>query len=307
MGLTEQDIQQIENLKNKYFNSFDMLRIVKGSSKWAKKLSDKDKELMRILIISYGLFTGGNVPTVRNPQKFDAQMAESLTNTLHPVLVDEKSQSFMKSIGLDHTRKVELEDYQNAHDLFSVVSRIEDQASMDFGTLYRGIHSVSENALGAWIQKDAVFDLGNIVSTTIDLETAEDFTSDGTEIRVLLIINNENNIGALASMVSKYPGEHEIILSGKIKTTKVEGLKLKLIDGKGFQTEPVNDPKIIMGSIRLAAEIKNKTDEWMKSKDKDFKIQIADGTIEGRVYLNSVRSLTTSFKYQVVKIWVDLI
>lgn len=317
MALTEQDIQQIENLKNKYFKSMEMEDNLKGSEKWVKKLNDKDKELIRILLISYGLFTTGWVNRIRDISLIEKDSPMSSIERILPkyLTLSDIGKAFLQSIGLDHSQYTTLEDFQNAHDLFSVVSRTQDnQTQQQVNVLYRGMYNISQNLLQAWGQKDTIFDLGNIVSCTWDEKMAIEFANSwphGKPIRVLLTINNQNNIGTVASNVSRYPEQKEAILSGQIKTTKIEALKLKLIDGVGFDSEATNDPDSIISSMILSAEIHDKIDKYM-SKKKNFKIKIGDYTLdtkteEGKKYLNNLRYLSYTLRNQIVKIWVDLI
>ena len=317
MALTEQDIQQIENLKNKYFKSLEMEDNLKQSAKWAKKLNDKEKELMRILLISYGLFTTGWVNRVRDPSVIEKDSPMSSIKRILPkyLTLTDIGEAFLQSIGLDHSQDTTLEDFQNAHDLFSVVSKTKDnQTQQQVNVIYRGMYKISQNLLQAWGQKGATFDLGNIVSCTWDEEMAIEFANSwphGRPIRVLLIINNKNNIGTVAGNVSRYPEQKEIVLSGQIKTTKIEGLKIKLIDGVGFDSEATNDPDLIISSMLLSAELDGKIDKYI-SKKKNFKFKIGDYTLdtkteEGQKYLDNLRFLSYTLQNQTVKIWVDLI
>lgn len=317
MALTKQDIQQIENLKNKYFKSLEMEDNLKQSAKWAKKLNDKEKELMRILLISYGLFTTGWVDAVRDPSliKKNPRMISYKKILPKYFTLSEIGEAFLQKIGLDYSIDVTLEDYQNAHDLLSVVSgRQDSQTQNQVNILYRGMYNISQNLLQTWIQKGTTFDLGNIVSCTWDEDMAvylANIWPISKPIRVLLIINNENNIGTVASNVSKFPEQKEAILSGQIKTTKVEGLKLKLIDGVGFEAEVTNDPDLIVSTMMIFEEIEDKIDKFI-SKKKNFKFKIGDYTLDtkteqGKNYLSSIRYLSFTLPHEIVKIWVDLI
>lgn len=312
MALTGQDIQEIENLKNKYFNEH-ISKSIKDSTNWIGTISDREKELIKILLVSYGLFTGGNVPTVRKPELFDDSKSDKIETVVALELSFPQSANFLKSLGLDLQRKITKEDYQNAHDLLSVVSRIKDpQTYTDISLLYRGIHSVSQNLITSWIQKDAIFDLGNIISCTWDASVAGKFLTDGGPYRVFLTIENNNGVGAIANNVSRYSNEDEAILSGKIKTKKARGLKMIFNDKTGFNALATEDPNLILTSIMFVNAVKAELSKIPRKDLKSFEVQIGEfkltnRTPEGIKIIKTFQATEREILNQSIAILVELV
>ena len=312
MIITTQDIQEIESLKNKYFNK-PMILVIRDSHLWINKISDREKDLIKTLLISYGLFTGGNVDTVRNPELFNDSKAEAVKSILFDELAARNNEHFINALGLDAQRKLTKQDYQIAHDLLSVVSREKDaQTIQDISVLYRGIHSISQNLLQSWIQNEAVFDLGNIISCTWNFSIALGFLMGKRPYKIILTIENKNGIGTVAHNVSRYPGEDEAILSGKVKTKGVRGLKIKFDDKTGFSTGDTKDPSLIISSIMFLNTVKEELSKIPKKDLKAFEIQIGEFTLtnktpEGRKIIKSLQATESEVLNSSIQMLVEMV
>lgn len=312
MALTRQDIQEIENLKNKYFDR-PIILAIRDSHLWINKVDDREKALIRTLLISYGLFTGGNVATVRNPELFNESKAGKVRSTLHPDITSIASENFINALGMDLNRDLTKQDYENAHDLLSVVSKEKDaQTIQDISVLYRGIHSISFNLLSSWVQNGAIFDLGNIVSCTWNTSIALGFLMGAGPYKVFLTIENKNGIGAVAHNVSKYPGEDEAILSGKIKTKGVRGLKIKFDDKTGFSTGDTKDPNLILSSIMFLNDVKQILSKTLKNGWKEFEVQIGEFTLtnkttEGRKIIKTLQATESEILNGSISFLVEMV
>ena len=170
MALTEQDIDDIKYFQMRYFNDAPD-QILKNFQYWTP-FTQREKNLIAILLKSTGLFTGGNVATVRNPELFNpAKAAEwgdlTISEYLNRPAKDPetgKDVNFLNYFGIQLDGKPTKEDYQNAHDLLSFLSSNvsglgEEGEKQVPAVLWRGLFNVTQNLLSAWIQKDSIFDL----------------------------------------------------------------------------------------------------------------------------------------------------
>ncbi len=312
MALTEQDIQDIKYFQMRYFND-DSQEILKNFQYWTP-FTQREKNLIAILLKSTGLFTGGNVAAVRNPELFNPAKADEWgDNTIshylnRPVKDPEtgKDVNFLNYFGIQLDGKPTKEDYQNAHDLLSFlssnVSGLGEKGEKKVPqALWRGMHYVTENLLSALIIRNNEFDLGNIVSCTWSKDIALNFAQvPGKPISVLLEINNKNRVGMFADKVSVFPHEAEIILSGKVKTTGISGRFLSFNPRDGFFVlSDTTDPDLILASIQLIKDVDSKG--YIEIGDSKF------DAYQDEYIFNSFMEKKKWFMNQVFKIYVDLI
>lgn len=185
------------------------------------------------LMVAIMTFTGESVDTVRNPFKFDPDKSSELY-----LMTSLNNEEFLKNFYLGayrsevdmmlgrKMRNFSQKDYSESNYIFSKFSKTKstDDDVVDVSILYRGIFDLSFNALNAWVRPGSVFDLGNIVSTTIDPSTAKFYAIKDTKpIAVFLKILNPNKVGFYVRGLSSFPNEEEVTLSGKVRTLSVEG------------------------------------------------------------------------------------
>lgn len=312
MALSKNDIDDIKYFQMRYFN--DQPEEILKNFKILQTFSQREKNLIAILLKSTGLFTGGNVAAVRNPELFNVSKADewgnhTISHYLNRSVKDPKTGkdvNFLNYFGIQLDGVPTKEDYQNAHDLLSFLSSNvsglgEEGEKQVPAVLWRGLFNVTQNLLSAWIQKDSIFDLGNIVSCTWSKNVALNFSETTFKpMMVLLEINNKNRIGMFADKVSVFPHEAEIILSGKIKTTKVSARFIDFNHREGFFVlSETTDPGLILASI-----------EFIKDIDSKGFIQIGDFKFdvhEDEFIYHSYKEKKKWFMNQVFKIYVDLI
>lgn len=311
MALTEQDIDDIKYFQMRYFNDAPD-QILKNFQYWTP-FTQREKNLIAILLKSTGLFTGGNVATVRNPELFNpAKAAEwgdlTISEYLNRPAKDPetgKDVNFLNYFGIQLDGKPTKEDYQNAHDLLSFLSSNvsglgEEGEKQVPAVLWRGLFNVTQNLLSAWIQKDSIFDLGNIVSCSWSKDVALNFSEiNFKRMMVLLEINNKNRIGMFADKISVYPHEAEIILSGKVKTISFSADYINFDHQQGFFLSKTTDPGLILASM-----------EFIKDVDSKGYIEIGDSKFDAyqdEYFFDSFVNNKKWFLNQVFKIYVDLI
>ena len=185
------------------------------------------------LMVAIMAFTGESVDTVRNPFMFDPAKSSELY-----LMTSLNNEEFLKNFYLGayrsevdmmlgrKMRNFSQKDYSESNYIFSKFSKTKstDDNVVDISILYRGIFDLTFNTLNAWVRPGSVFDLGNIVSTTIDPSTAKFYaTKDTKPIAVFLKILNPNKIGFYVRGLSSFPNEEEVTLSGNVRTLSVEG------------------------------------------------------------------------------------
>lgn len=311
MALSKNDINDIKYFQMRYFND-QPEEILKNFQYWTP-FTQKEKDLIGILLKSAGLFTGGNVATVRNPELFDASKVDEwgnnrISNYLNrPVKDPETGQKvdFLNYFGIQLDGVPTKEDYQNAHDLLSVlssnVSGLGEKGEKQVpALLWRGLYNVTENLLSAWIQKDTIFDLGNIVSCTWAESVALNFSkSTFKPFMILLEINNKNKVGMFVDKISVFPSEAEIILSGKVKTLSLSAYYINFDHQQGFFLSGTTDPGLVLASI-----------EFIKDVDSKGYIEIGNSKFDAHqdeFIFDSFENSKKEFMNKVFVIYVDLI
>ena len=174
-----------------------------------------------LLASSIFAFTKGHVASVRDNSLFD------ISKVMPIDFIDNEMLSSYRYLTKKRSGIVK-QDYINAKKFLSIVSKVKtvDSSSTDLTKIMRGLNNISLNLLSAWTRPGTEFDLGDIVSTTIDKYTAHHFSSSRSDEKptyVLLNINNPNQIGIYVEGFSAYPHEQEVIVSGQVKTLSTKG------------------------------------------------------------------------------------
>ena len=219
-------------------------RVYKTSSKRYQRifiqagLNDEAIEFIRKVFLSMVLMTSGNVKSVRDPSSFESFRAKPLKEIL---VTNPPYMRFYEAIGLDVNARPTMADYQMAHTLLKEMgsssltddyirqqmAKFSDQAIQDKSdieihnmqipkTLYRGLHHLEVSSIVSLMNVGGSWDITRAVSTTMDINTAEDFATEGGN-SAILNINNPNQVGFLASALSMYESEFEVILAGSLK------------------------------------------------------------------------------------------
>lgn len=268
-------------------------------------LNDEAIESIRKVFLSMVLMTSGNVKTVRDPSSFMALKARPLKEIL---VTNAPYARFYKAIGLNVNARPTMADYQMAHTLLKEMgssslsddyirqqmAKFSDKAVQDKSDikidnmqipkkLYRGLHHLDVSAIRSLMNIGGSWDITRAVSTTMDLNTAEDFATEGGN-SAILNINNPNQVGFLASALSMYESEFEVILAGNLKIDKwsigvvCDGL-LELDDGHREETTAVLE----IFSDNNSVHIVSITRYGLAGKDtvpdsKKFFLDLLDGT-----------------------------
>jgi hypothetical protein len=188
------------------------------------------------------LLTGGNVATVRDPQKFDVSMADPWFEMMGTRLV----RIMMQIVPSFDTGKIPTrEDYELANDILPLLgasslvadeinqlapnlSPEEKEASEISGyeTLYRGLSNLSFNIIRFIITKPNWETERPGVSTSYDkqesarfaaIETEQGFLASANGPSIFFKINNPNRKGFIADRLSAFSREKEVIVSGVLK------------------------------------------------------------------------------------------
>jgi len=222
-------------------------RVYKTSSKRYQRifiqagLNDEAIESIRKVFLSMVLMTSGNVKSVRDPSSFESFRAKPLKEIL---VTNPPYMRFYEAIGLDVNARPTMADYQMAHTLLKEMGSssltddyirqqmakfsdqaIEDKSDIEIHNmqipkkLYRGLHHLEVSSIMSLMNVGAIWDITRAVSTTMDINTAEDFATEGGN-SAILDINNPNRVGFLASALSMYESEFEVILAGNLKIDK---------------------------------------------------------------------------------------
>lgn len=201
-----------------------------------KLLSDEDRVVMTNVMKAMILLTAGNQKAIRDPNSFDPNKSNDMYYTLLGPGVNE----IIKKLKLDFNLRSRptQEDYLMAHKLLptlgaSTVSPDELLQYTDMGTkdpidrfgsegnakVYRGL-SVSLNVIVS-ATKRKNWNIGRGVSTTSSEKKGMEFAKSAPNMfganggpGLLLNIENKSKRGFHAKSMSRYPREHEIILSG---------------------------------------------------------------------------------------------
>lgn len=270
-------------------------------------LNDEAIESIRKVFLSMVLMTSGSVKTVRDPYSFEALKARPLKEIL---VTNAPYMRFYEAIGLDVNARPTMADYQMAHTLLKEMgssslsddyirqqmARFSDQAVQDKSDikidnmqipkkLYRGLHHLDVSAIRSLMNVGGSWDITRAVSTTMDINTAEDFATEGGN-SAILNIDNPNQVGFLASALSTYESEFEVILAGNLRIDKwsinvvCSGL-YELPDGSQKKARSIleifsNDNSVY---IRHIAGFRNDVNKRHPVQDsKKFFLDLLDGT-----------------------------
>jgi len=287
-------------------------RVYRTSGKGYKRifieagLNDEAIESIRKVFLSMVLMTSGNVESVRDPSSFESYRAEPLEEIL---VTNTPYMRFYEAIGLDVNARPTMADYQMAHTLLKEMgsssltddyirqqmAKFSDQAIQDKSDieidnmqipkkLYRGLHHLDVSGIVSLMNIGGIWDITRAVSTTMDLNTAEDFATEGGN-SAILNIDNPNQVGFLASALSMYESEFEVILAGNLKIDKwsigvvCDGL-LELDNGHREKTTAVLE----IFSNNNSVHIISITRYGLAGKDtvpdsKKFFLDLLDGTL----------------------------
>lgn len=212
-------------------------------------IGQEDYPVLRDILKSMALMTMASVATIRDPSSYEDRKAHTwltyFKDTSHHFV------AFLEAIGIDLQDYPKKEDYELAQKMVkalgaSIVNEEEVQqmffasgVEKDLGmnrtdatrmglqgarTLYRGVHSLSDNAFKFATTVGNEWGLGKGVSTSMIIEVAENFATERKNPSghsLVFVINNPNRQGFVADNLSGF-NESEVILAGRLKITKVE-------------------------------------------------------------------------------------
>ena len=204
-----------------------------------KMLTDEDRATMTDVMKAMILLTAGNQKAVRNPKSYDPANARDNYSWLLGQGVGE----IIEKLGLDIDLKSKptQEDYMMAHKLLPIlgassVSPEELGQYTDWGTknpmdrygsegkekVYRGVEVSRKVILKATTRK--TWNIGHGVSTSSNERKGMEFAKTAPGMwgsnggpALLLNIENKSKRGFHAGSMSRYPREHEVILSGMLE------------------------------------------------------------------------------------------
>lgn len=212
-------------------------------------IEKQDYPVLKSILQTMALMTTGAVKVIRDPSTYTPAGADVWDRYFK---ANYHFENLLKEIGVDLLGKPTQQDYELAQkmvktlgssivnekevlDVFSN-SGIEQEFGMDkesavdknlqgSKTLYRGLHNLSDAAYNLATTTGEEWDLERGVSTSMMLEVAENFaTEEGIGLggkSLVFIINNPKRKGFVADKLSHFD-ESEVILSGRLKITKVE-------------------------------------------------------------------------------------
>jgi len=270
-------------------------------------LNDEAIESIRKVFLSMVLMTSGNVKSVRDPSSYEAFKAKPLEQIL---VTNAPYMRFYEAIGLDVNAKPTMADYQMAHTLLKEMgsssltddyirqqmakfsdASVQDKSDIKMWDmqipkmLYRGLHHLDVSSILSLTNIGKTWDITRAVSTTMDPNTAEDFATEGGN-SAILNIKNPNRVGFLASALSMYESEFEVILAGNLKIDKwslnvvCSGL-LELPDGSRRKETSIleifsNDNSINIKSITKFKP--NLNQKYSIQDSRRFFMNLLDGT-----------------------------
>jgi hypothetical protein len=204
-----------------------------------KLMDDKDREVMTDVMKAMILLTAGNQEAVRDPKSYDPAAARDNYSWLLGMGVSDIIQRL--GLDIDLKSKPTREDYVIAHKLLPILGaskvspeELEQHADMftrdpmsRYGSeghqkVYRGV-TVSRNViLKATTRK--TWNIGHGVSTSTNEKKGMEFAQTALTMHganggpaMLLNIENKSKRGFHAGSMSRYPKEHEVILSGMLE------------------------------------------------------------------------------------------
>lgn len=232
--------------KHKYKRAKEYDYLVKLLRK--NNIGKEDYPVLKNILQSMALMTTGAVHVIRNPSTYSPDDAKEWNMYFKSNTHFEK---LLQEIGIDLQDKPTKQDYELAQKMVkSLGSSFVDEKEVrniffasgieqEFGmnktaaarrniqgakTLYRGLHSLSEDAYKLATTIGEQWDLERGVSTSMMIEIAENFAMEGSGLsneHLIFIINNPKRKGFVADKLSHFD-ESEVILSGRLKITKVD-------------------------------------------------------------------------------------
>lgn len=248
---------QVMQRNSSYYN-FD-LRMFNELSASLRLSQTELAFLLTRLVRAIALFTGAHVPAVRDSNVYDENLALSLGDayTTNTEKIHNLASLYINDIDISDIPTKE--DYKESKQILDYLIKNkshDDSKGIVIKKLYRGLNDISMNLLNAWIRPGAEFDLGDIVSTTIDVDTARKFAYR-KKYRVLLYVSNPFQYGAYVNALSAYDSEKEVVLSGVIKTRSCSGniLDLKTTVSEYFPIKKSNNWMEIISYLQKAENI----------------------------------------------------
>jgi len=248
---------QVMQRNSSYYN-FD-LRMFNELSASLRLSQTELAFLLTRLVRAIALFTGAHVPAVRDSNVYDENLALSLGDayTTNTEKIHNLASLYIDDIDISDIPTKE--DYKESKQILDYLIKNkshDDSKGIVIKKLYRGLNDISMNLLNAWIRPGAEFDLGDIVSTTIDVDTARKFAYR-KKYRVLLYVSNPFQYGAYVNALSAYDSEKEVVLSGVIKTRSCSGniLDLKTTVSEYFPIKKSNNWMEIISYLQKAENI----------------------------------------------------
>lgn len=204
-----------------------------------KMMDDKDRAVMTDVMKAMILLTAGNQKAVRDPESYDPREARDSYSWLLGEGVSDMIKKF--DLTIDLKSKPTREDYAMAHKLLPIlgassVSPEELLQYTDMGTkdpmdrygsegkekVYRGVTVSRKVILKATTRK--MWNIGHGVSTSSNEKKGMEFAKTAPSMwgsnggpGLLLNIENKSKRGFHAGSMSRYPREHEVILSGVLE------------------------------------------------------------------------------------------
>lgn len=210
-------------------------------------IGKEDYPVMCDVLKSMALMTKASVATIRDPSGYNDSKShiwmdyfkttnEHFITLLEAIGVDlqdypkkedyELAQKMVKALGESMVNEKEVRQMFFASDVEKDIGINRTAANRmglrGAGTLYRGIHSLSDKAYRYATTVGNEWGLGNGVSTSMIIEVAEGFAehTDPVGWSLIFIINNPKRQGFVADNLSAF-SESEVILTGRLKVTKV--------------------------------------------------------------------------------------
>ena len=218
----------------------------KDSIRHLEKNADVLVPLLVKMQKAFILFTGGNVVSVKDPSKFNANEVkhtfqdiwDEMNNTsIFPFALQNlpSHRYYIRHAFVNYPTQL---DYQNAHKILMELSTADlsrtlpfhrpglDQSGLSIAprpdTIFRMIHLDWKQAMDFLNPRTTHGDLGRPVSTSYEKRVTYGFTSpDPTRVNLLFIIKHKNR-GVYMSRFSVYDDEKEIISGGKYKINDIE-------------------------------------------------------------------------------------
>ena len=131
------------------------------------------------------LFTAGNAPSVRDFSLYDPKKAQFNRQQV-PALVRVIS-DYTDEISYGAPSKM---DYRIAGMVLKALAQSRGILAKPAPVLYRGVHSLSAPVYMALCKPGETYNIGNLASTSLIPEIAENFSEDGTRWHLTYYLNN---------------------------------------------------------------------------------------------------------------------